>query len=66
MATRAHVLGQLQRELRHAEDVREDGYAAQIRQEIARLSAGTPDSPVRETLAPRQAPARRKPARPGR
>lgn len=54
MATRAHVLGQLERELRHARDVREDGYAAELEQEIARLSAGTPENPVRETLAPRR------------
>ena len=51
MATRAHVLGQLQRELRHALDVRADAYAAQIEREIARLSAGTPEHPARETLA---------------
>ena len=60
MATRAHVLGELQRELRAARDVHEDGYAEQLQQQIARLSAGTPDNPVRETAA------RPRPARKGR
>jgi hypothetical protein len=56
VAIRAHVLGQLQRELRAARDVREDAYAAQIEQEIARLSQGSAGDPQRETAA-------RKPAR---
>ena len=51
MATRAHVLGELQHELRHARDCHADAYAQQLEQEIARLSAGTPENPVRETLA---------------
>jgi hypothetical protein len=51
VATRAHVLGQLQRELLHARDARADAYAQELEQEIARLSAGTPENPVRETLA---------------
>jgi hypothetical protein len=60
VASRAHVLGELQRELRAARDVREDAYAAQLEREIARLSAGTPDNPVRETAArPRPAARRR-------
>jgi len=66
MADRAFVLGRLRRELRHAEDVHEDAYAARLRAEISRLSAGTPENPARETLAPRPAAARRKPARTGR
>ena len=59
MAARAHVLGELQRELWHARDVHEDGYAAEIERKIARLSAGTADNPVRETAA-RPRPARRR------
>ncbi len=59
MADRATVLGGLQRELRAARDVHEDGYAAQLEAEIARLSAGTAESPVRETAAARR-PAKRK------
>lgn len=59
MADRAIVLGGLQRELRAAEDVHEERYAAELRREIARLSAGTPVSPVRETAAARR-PARGK------
>jgi hypothetical protein len=51
VATRAYVLGQLQRELRHAQDCHAGAYAAQLEQEIARLSAGTPADPARETLA---------------
>ena len=66
MATREHVLGQLQRELRAARDAHADGYAAEIERKIARLSAGTPADPARETLAPARAPSRRKPARQGR
>ena len=58
MADRAHVLGLLQRELAAARDVHEERYAAQLEQEIARLSAGSPANPVRETAAAR--PARRR------
>jgi hypothetical protein len=57
MADRATVLAGLERELRHARDAHEDGYAARIEQEIARLSAGTPANPVREVASQRQ-PAR--------
>lgn len=49
MADRATVLGSLHAELRAARDVREDGYAAQIEQEIARLSQGSPGNPAQET-----------------
>ena len=59
MADRAYVLGRLTRELQAAEDVHEDRYAEQLRQQIARLSAGTPDNPVRETAATRP-PAKRR------
>jgi hypothetical protein len=51
MASRAHVLGGLQRELLAARDVHADAYAAQLEREIARLSAGSPADPARETLA---------------
>lgn len=57
MTDRAFVLGRLQEELRAAQDVREDGYAEQIRQEIARLSRGSGDNPAKETTAARR-PAR--------
>lgn len=60
MATRVHVLGQLQRELRAARDVHADAYAAQLEAEIARLSVGTPDSPVRETASRPKAAARKR------
>lgn len=54
MADRAVILGRLERELRAARDVHEDAYAAQLEREIARLSAGTPVHPVRETAARRR------------
>jgi len=57
VADRAFVIGRLQQELRAAEDVHADEYAAQLRAQIARLSAGTPDNPARETTAARR-PAR--------
>jgi hypothetical protein len=56
VAIRAHVLGQLQRELRAARDVHADGYAAELERKIARLSQGSAGDPQRETAA-------RKPAR---
>lgn len=59
MATREYVLGRLQRELRAAEDVHADAFAAELRTQIARLSAGTTVSPARETTA-RTAGTRRK------
>ena len=51
MATRAHVLGALRQELRHAQDCHAVAYAAELEREISRLSAGTPADPARETLA---------------
>lgn len=62
MATREHALGVLQRELRHARDVREDAYATQLEAEIRRLSQGSGDNPAREQ-ASRPRPARRTPRR---
>ena len=59
MADRAFVIGRLQRELQAAEDVHEEAYAAQLRAQIARLSAGTPDNPARETAAKRPARSRK-------
>lgn len=59
MADRVRVLGLLQRELAAARDVRADAYAAELEQRIARLSAGTPGNPARETTAARR-PARSK------
>lgn len=57
MTDRAFALGRLEQELRAAEDVREEAYAEQIRQEIARLSRGSADNPAKETTAARR-PAR--------
>ncbi len=51
MADRAMTLGRLQGELRAAQDRRDITRAAVIEREIARLSAGTPADPLRETLA---------------
>lgn len=59
MATREHVLAGLQSELRHAEANGASAYAARLRAQIARLSAGSPDNPARETTAARR-PARSK------
>ena len=57
MADRAFVIGRLQHELRAAEDVHEDVYAAELRRKIARLSQGNGDNPARETTAAKR-PAR--------
>jgi hypothetical protein len=51
MGVRAHVLGELQRELAAARDVRADEYAAGLEQRIARLSQGSGADPARETTA---------------
>ena len=60
MAGRAHVLGELQRELAAARDVRADAYAAELEQRIARLSAGTAANPAREKTMAARRPARSK------
>lgn len=59
MADRARVLGELQRELAAARDVRADEYAAQLEQRIARLSQGAAENPATEKTAARR-PARSK------
>lgn len=66
MTDRAFVLGRLQRELRAAEDVHEDGYAAEIRQEIARLSQGTAANPATERTAARRPGGHPRPGPPAR
>lgn len=58
MADRAFALARLQEELRHAEDVREEQYAAELRQEIARLSRGSADNPATEKTMAARRPAR--------
>ena len=55
---RAATLTRLHRELAYARDAREDAYAARLEADIARLSAGSPANPARETLGG--------PPRPGR
>jgi hypothetical protein len=49
MATRADVLAGLRVELGHAVANREDGYARQLRAEIARYSRGSAADPATET-----------------
>lgn len=60
MADRAHVLGLLQRELDAARDVHEDGYARELEQRMARLSAGSAQNPATEKTAAVRRPARSK------
>jgi len=59
MADRAHVLGELQRELAAARDVRADAYATDLERRIAALSAGSGQNPATEKTAARR-PARSK------
>ena len=62
MADRAHVLGELHRELAAARDVHADAYAAQLERRIAALSAGSADNPATE----RAGVSGNQPVRPGR
>ena len=58
---RSVTLAALEKELWHAVDAREEGYASELRARIARLSQGSAENPAMErAAAPRPAANRRK------
>ena len=52
--SRADTLTQLQRELWHARDAREDQYAAELERRIAALSQGSAANPAAEQASARR------------